>query len=219
MNVDQNQVWNANGAAEVARTPGTPLVRVPRIEKPPSVAFRFLYWLSNRLFGKISSPLAIVYTRIPGFIVPHLWLTNYGESGLSVGKRLMHLIRVWVSRTNHCAFSADMMRYTAASDGMDLALIDALDGYEESPLFTERERAALRYVEELSRHHHVDDAVFARARACLNDKELVEVTFLASNTNFINLLAIPLGVPSDDLCSLLPGEKGRTATGGVASAK
>ncbi len=49
--------------------------------------------------------------------------------------------------------------------------------YQTSPLFSARERAALAYVKEATRHKHVSDATFEELRTHFNDREIVEITW------------------------------------------
>jgi alkylhydroperoxidase family enzyme len=65
--------------------------------------------------------------------------------------------------------------------------------WRESPLFSERERAAFEWAEAVTKlgPHGVDDSVFERGRAQFSEKELAELTFVIGTINFWNRLAIP----------------------------
>ena len=63
---------------------------------------------------------------------------------------LYHLIKLRASQINGCAFCLNMHTDQALHHGETPQRITALDAWEESPLFTDRERAALAWTEELT---------------------------------------------------------------------
>ena len=68
----------------------------------------------------------------------------------NVEPTLYHLIKLRASQINGCAFCLEMHTDQALRHGETPARMMALDAWEESPLFTDRERAALRWTEELT---------------------------------------------------------------------
>jgi len=79
----------------------------------------------------------------------------------------------------------------------------ALDDYERSPLYSERERAALRYAEAATDSaRRVDDACFARLRARFDEQAILELTALAAFQNLSSKFNAALGVPAQGLCAL-----------------
>jgi alkylhydroperoxidase family enzyme len=83
----------------------------------------------------------------------------------------------------------------------------ALPEWRSSPLFSERERAALAYADAATRNKQVDDATFAELRKHFSEREIVEITFLNALENFYNLLNLPLGIEDDGLCALAEGRR------------
>ena len=84
-----------------------------------------------------------------------------------------------------------------------LALADAAD----SPLFDERERAALAYAEAITHSDQdVDDALFARLRAALTDDELVELTAVIAWENASSKFNRALRIPAQGLWKRSSGE-------------
>ena len=63
---------------------------------------------------------------------------------------LFHLIKLRASQINGCAFCLQMHTDQAIRHGETVERMMALDAWEESPLYTDRERAALRWAEELT---------------------------------------------------------------------
>jgi capsular polysaccharide biosynthesis protein len=75
--------------------------------------------------------------------------------------------------------------------GLTDAEFDALqgDGYRKSPLFGEREKAALRWAEAMTLNTAKnDDAVWDEMRRLFSDAEIVEISLAAGMFNMINRL-------------------------------
>jgi hypothetical protein len=72
--------------------------------------------------------------------------------------------------------------------------IYALNAWRETPFFTERERAALDWTEQVTlvASEHVPDEAFERVRQQFNEAEVVALTFAAATINVWNRLAIAL---------------------------
>src|SRR3546814_9983047 len=67
-----------------------------------------------------------------------------------------------------------------------------LDAWRESPLYTERERAALAWTEAVTQvsQTHVPDAVYEAVRQQFAEDELVKLTVLVGTINAWNRIAI-----------------------------
>ena len=68
----------------------------------------------------------------------------------NVDRTLYHLIKLRASQINGCAFCLQMHTAEALRHGETPERMTALDAWEESPLYTDKERAALRWTEELT---------------------------------------------------------------------
>lgn len=62
------------------------------------------------------------------------------------------------------------------ADGVSDAELDALAKYASSPLFGERDRAALRYAEAITTGNTVADELFQLVRKHFSEDEIVELT-------------------------------------------
>jgi alkylhydroperoxidase family enzyme len=83
---------------------------------------------------------------------------------------------------------------------LDLAKLEALPNYRTDPRFSDRERAALAYVEEATRHKKVANETFSTLRKHFNETEIAEITWVAAIENYFNLINLPLEIESDGLC-------------------
>ena len=64
-----------------------------------------------------------------------------------VEKPLLHLLKLRASQLNGCAYCIDMHWKDLRALGETEQRMYGLDAWEESPYYTERERAALRWIE------------------------------------------------------------------------
>jgi AhpD family alkylhydroperoxidase len=107
---------------------------------------------------------------------------------------LKHMLKLRASQINGCAYCIDMHWKDARAAGESEQRLYGLDAWEESPYYTDRERAALAYMESVTRiaDTHVPDDVFDRVRSHFSNQEVVDLTWLAATINAWNRVAIAL---------------------------
>ena len=105
---------------------------------------------------------------------------------------LQNLIKLRVSQINGCAYCIDMHWKDLKAAGESEQRLYGLDAWEESPYYTERERAALTWAESVTniQEGHVPDGVFERVKEFFNDKELADWTLAVTAINSWNRLSI-----------------------------
>src|SRR5215467_14430797 len=103
-------------------------------------------------------------------------------------KSLIELVKMRASQINGCAYCLDMHSKDARRLGETEQRLYLLNAWHESPLYTERERAALAWTDALTliAETHAPDEVFAEVRAEFNDKELMDLTALIGMINLWN---------------------------------
>jgi AhpD family alkylhydroperoxidase len=113
-----------------------------------------------------------------------------GKCGLDHG--LIHLLKMRASQINGCAFCIDMHSKDARALGETEQRLYELDAWRETPFYTDRERAALAWVEAVTlvSQTHVPDSVYEEVRKFFSEKEIVDLTYVASTINAWNRLAI-----------------------------
>ncbi len=106
--------------------------------------------------------------------------------------RFVHLLKLRASQINGCAFCIDMHSIDARAAGETEQRLYALNAWRETPFFTDRERAGLAWIEAITlvAQTHVPDAVYDEARAHFSEKEIFDLTFIASTINAWNRIAI-----------------------------
>ena len=85
----------------------------------------------------------------------------------------------------------------ALQEGMSLAQIDAIPGWQLSRDFDDRERTVLTYTDCMTRGIRVPDAVFAEVRRCFDDREIVELTATIAGYNLVSRFLEALQVDHD----------------------
>ena len=111
-------------------------------------------------------------------------------SGLE--KSLIELVKIRASQINGCAFCINMHTTDARKQGETEQRIYLLSAWQESPLYTERERAALAWTEAVTliAETHAPDAEYEAVRAQFSETELVNLTTLIGAINAWNRIAI-----------------------------
>ena len=177
-------------------------MRLEPIENPSNLKLRVAYWLSKRRLGKVLTPMKVVYARIPRVLRGSYEMSKFEDRGIRLDPALKLLVKSLTARINGCGFCLDMARALAIEQHIGLEKFHALDEYRVSPLFRERERAALAYAEEATRHKRVSDETFENLSRHFNEREIVEITWINAFENYYNLISIPLEIESDGLCSI-----------------
>lgn len=79
--------------------------------------------------------------------------------------------------------------------GITEEVVAALPNYETGP-FTERERAALRYADQMYfDHHKVDDALWAQVRARFSEDEALELSWVIAEFIALGKIIKVIGIP------------------------
>src|SRR4051812_32748218 len=134
----------------------------------------------------------INYAKVaPGAYHAMMGLEKYlHECGLEVP--LIHLIKLRVSQINGCAFCLDMHWKDLRAMGETEQRLYGLDAWEESPYYTDRERAAFLWAEAVTnvREGHVRDEVYEKVKAVFSEKELADLTLAVAAINSWNRLSI-----------------------------
>jgi AhpD family alkylhydroperoxidase len=105
---------------------------------------------------------------------------------------LLHLIKLRASQINGCAYCLDMHWKDLKSIGEPDHRLYELDAWEESPFYSDRERAAIAWTEAVTRvaDSRVPDALYDEVRKQFSEKEIANLTFAVAAINAWNRLAI-----------------------------
>lgn len=130
-------------------------------------------------------------TVAPEALKGMLELEKYvAHSGLE--QSLYELVKLRASQINGCAYCIDMHAKDARKAGETEQRLYALAAWRETPFFTERERAALKWTEAMTRiaENEISDALYESVAEQFNEKEHVALTMAIVAINGWNRLAI-----------------------------
>ena len=138
--------------------------------------------------GNVQKALALRPEMLKNF------LSFYASVGRSLDRKLYELIYIRVSLINGCWYCTQ--HHLASSKRVGLTSDDwaALKAGNYS-VYSEKEKAALNYVEKLTRApHQITDADFATLTKVFSEAEIVDIHMLAGLANLTNRLTDPLGL-------------------------
>jgi AhpD family alkylhydroperoxidase len=118
-------------------------------------------------------------------------LIRFGETP-DLDPTIHELVALRASQINGCAFCIDMHWLDAVAGGEEDTRLYGLDAWRESPLYDDRERAALALCEAVT---HIDregvtDEVWAEAQAHFAEPELGQLLCVIAATNTWNRVQI-----------------------------
>ncbi len=186
-------------------------MRFEPIDKPATLLGRLMAAAMRWQLGKVIMPARVIYNRVPRMWNVSWALVRLQMRGLRLHPELRLLIQVRAAMLNRCEFCQDIAKAMAVQQRIGLAKFRDLERYPESPAFSDRERAALAFVDEATRNKTVSDATFANLRKHFDEREIVEITVLNAIENFYNLLNIPLEIESDRLLEIAQARAGRSS--------
>ena len=135
-------------------------------------------------------------------LTPRLDLTHHAspafagmlrlEERIDLDDRIRGLVKVRASQMNGCAYCIDMHWTHARAAGESETRLAQLAAWRESPLYDDRERAALGLTDAVTHvsETHVPDDVWAEAEASSSPHELANLLFAIGAINLWNRLMI-----------------------------
>lgn len=122
------------------------------------------------------------------------FLTFYGSVGRSLDRKLYELIYCRVSLINGCFYCTQHHLSSSKRVGLTAEDWQALKNGDYSR-YNEKERAALAYIEKLTRTpHDIADSDFGPIRAHFSEPEIVDIHLLTGLANLTNRFTDPLGL-------------------------
>ncbi|MEW4401664.1 carboxymuconolactone decarboxylase family protein [Agrobacterium tumefaciens] len=122
---------------------------------------------------------------------------HYVTKKTNLPEELIHLVFLRVSQINGCAHCIDMHSRDLRKP-MSVDKITLVPVWDEVPhLFSDQERAALAWAEEVTNvsQTHASDEAYAAAAAAFEPKDLVDLTITIAAMNAFNRLGAPFRLP------------------------
>lgn len=107
----------------------------------------------------------------------------------TVPKATWELVKLRISQINQCAFCIDMHTSEALGDGETPERIIGLSAWKDMPLYSENERIALQWAEQLTYGNLVDDTQYQNIVKRLGEQAVVDLTLAVNAINSWNRIA------------------------------
>jgi AhpD family alkylhydroperoxidase len=122
------------------------------------------------------------------------------DRSIELDPSLRELVKIRASQLNGCAYCIDLHTRQAREAGESERRLYALAAWRESPLFTERERAALELTDAITRigERGVPDAVYESAETQFAAAELANLMLAITAINAWNRMAVSSGMVFDE---------------------
>ena len=117
--------------------------------------------------------------------------------GFGLDHRIVELVKTRASQINGCAFCLHMHTKDARAQGETEMRLYLLSAWRESPLYSERERAALAWTEAVTNINNapVSDADFQALQAQFTPEEQVKLTLAITTINAWNRINVAFQTP------------------------
>lgn len=175
---------------------------LPPIENPKSLVMKMVYYFTKKQLGKVITSIKVHSVRLPPAFGMFYAKLPALDKKLNLPKETAVLIRQQVAQLNICLFCIDASRAASIRESMDVAKFDALVTYSTNSIFSEKEKAALDYVTELTKDKKVNRETFDRLARHFSEREICEIVYLVASEHLYNLTNIGLNIHSDMLCDI-----------------
>lgn len=132
------------------------------------------------------------YQQAPDSMKAAAALAKHIKQTFALEPRFQHLIDLRASQINGCAYCVDLHCKEARAAGLSQQWIDLISVWRESPIYDDRERALLAWVEAVTLidESRAGDAEFEALKGYFNDEEIIGLTMAISMINFWNRIAV-----------------------------
>jgi AhpD family alkylhydroperoxidase len=141
--------------------------------------------------GTIMEPRINYMKAAAGAFEAMFGLSNYLQK-CGLEESFLNLVYLRASQINACAYCLDMHWKGLRVAGEGEQRLYGLGAWEESPYYSDRERAALAWTEAVTnvREGHVPDEVYEQVRKSFSEKELADMSLAVAMINSYNRLSI-----------------------------
>lgn len=144
------------------------------------------------------------------------WLRQWNEllNGGILPVPLKEMCRVLISMKHGCGYCSTVRSRIAQENGLTEEKLMATMDFETSPLFSERERAALRFATLFKESDDAidDDQVYVDLKKHFSEEEIIELALLCAETDGVGKFARSLRMRTwEEACSMQPMLRRRAA--------
>ncbi len=123
-----------------------------------------------------------------------LSMEKYFSEETSLDIKLKELVKIRASQINGCAYCLNMHTRDALKHGETNQRIFLLDAWEETSIFSEKEKVALELTEKMTlvSEYRLDEEFHARIAKSFTEKEFVDLILLIGQINTWNRINISI---------------------------
>ncbi len=180
----------------MTRIPPKPLHRYPWY-------IRFFLKRQERIYGKVLAP-SLLWGRLPSVFFGLLGLLGvFSRRRYPVDQRLRSLVSIRVAQLNGCDFCVDLNAYHFLKAAGEESKAAEVGSWRESEHFTESERAALTWAEQVTEScADIDKTAVEALRAYYSDDEVTALTAWIGFQNMSAKFNAALGAEEHGFCDV-----------------
>jgi len=180
------------------------MARVPlKINKSAPFYLKLFFYFQKKKYGSLFEPV-ILWGRTPKVFLSFLMMQkalNRKKSPLD--PILRALVTIKVSQINECAFCVDMNAFLLLQKGGSEDKLRDLFTFQESALFSEKEKVALEYTRAMTQASQaVSDELFQRLKQHYDEDAIIELTALIAFQNLSSKFNSALDAKAFGFCDI-----------------
>lgn len=140
------------------------------------------------------------YFKLAGPAFQHLYGVDQYCRNCSVDSTILRLVQIYASQLNGCAFCVDIHSKEAKIHGERELRLYHVAVWEESPLFSEKEKLAFEWTKAVTLINQgpVPEELFQRMKGHFSEQEIVDLNMQIAFINLFNRFAATFkSVPGD----------------------
>ena len=177
-----------------------PVVRL--VEEPEDDELRQMYERMATTAGPVSGVLNVFKTVAHNPRLLRAWMRMgtvlLAPGGITLSPRLREIAILRIAQ--RCGSEYEFAHHIPIAEavGVSEEEISSLQDFDESPLFSELDRAAIRYTDALAAMTPDAPDLARELKRWLSDRELVELSFCIGHWGMVARVLVPLEVPVDE---------------------
>lgn len=186
-----------------------PVVRL--VDEPEDEELRLMYERMSASAGPVTGVLNVFKTVAHNPRLLRAWMRMgtvlLAPGGITLSPRLREIAILRIAQ--QCGSEYEFAHHIPIAETVGLTQdeISSLQDFDESPLFSEMERAVIRYTDALALLAPEAPDLARELKRWLSDRELVELSFCIGHWGMVARVLVPLEVPVDEsLEATLPQE-------------
>lgn len=162
----------------------------------------FVFWLQRKHYGQVLNS-AKVWAKSPRlFLALSLFYGTLDRKKSPLSIEIRSLIIVRVSQLNGCSFCVDLNTSVLLKRGVSLEKVQELSSWKDSEMFSDCEKASLRYAESLTTTKTIDPLIKEEINKYYTSDELIELTALIAFQNMSTLFNNAFDIEPQGFCVL-----------------